>query len=71
MQINFFPLFHAIISDDQLMHVTTLSLVCRNKMFSLITFVIFFFNIAFASVIHYQPEAVHLSYGGKFYYIDI
>lgn len=30
-----------------------------------------FISTAFGYVIHYQPEAVHLSYGGEFYYVDI
>lgn len=29
-----------------------------------------FISTAFGYVIHYQPEAVHLSYGGEFYYVD-
>jgi len=40
------------------------------KMISHITFVLsLLFLSATSAVKHYQPEAVHLSYGGKFYYL--
>jgi len=36
-----------------------------------ITFVLSFFSAGFATVTHYQPEAVHLSYGGEFHDINM
>lgn len=65
------PLFYPciVISDDQLICITWRCFWSADKMLSYTAFVILsFFSAAFTTVIHYQPEAVHLSYGGKFCY---